>query len=239
MYPSRNANAQPQARSRTAFVPCTRTLLVPPLNLDIFATDVQYFTKLISTPFQSLCRSMNVQFVCAFVLRYNSDETKPQGIWRFRWSWAGETTRPCLPHLSARAARRLPRAKTVACQLPVQKRPLSGETRHGFYHTGLRPLFSRFTEEVRIEKAGTKDLASREWPTVQPDQTKFWIPTNQRGQKLDPNQSDQWNPNGLLELATLCYTTVSLAGTNRLQSGCQREITPDNRLFLLWKKKRI
>jgi len=37
MYPSRTTNAQSQVRSCTAFVPCTRTLLVLPLYLDIFA----------------------------------------------------------------------------------------------------------------------------------------------------------------------------------------------------------
>jgi len=41
------------------------------------------------------------------------------------------------------------------------------------------------------------------------DHTKIWIPTNQRRQKPDPNQSDRWNSKGPLELAILCYTTAS------------------------------
>jgi len=53
----------------------------------------------------------------------------------------------------------------------------------------------------------------REWPTVPRDHIKFWILTNQRRQNLDPNQSDLWNSKGPLELATLCYTTVSLLRT--------------------------
>jgi len=36
----------------------------------------------------------------------------------------------------------------------------------------------------------------------------FW--SNQRRQKLDPNQSDVWNLKGPLPLVTLCVTTVSL-----------------------------
>jgi len=42
------------------------------------------------------------------------------------------------------------------------------------------------------------------------DHTKFCIPTNQRRQKLDPNQSDPRYSKGPLELGTLRHTTVSL-----------------------------
>jgi len=39
------------------------------------------------------------------------------------------------------------------------------------------------------------------------------IPTNQRRQKLDPNQSDLWNSKRPLQLVTLCVTRVCLGLT--------------------------
>jgi len=42
------------------------------------------------------------------------------------------------------------------------------------------------------------------------DHPKFWIPTNQRRQTLDPNQSDLWNSKRPLRLATLCVTCLSI-----------------------------
>ena len=62
--------------------------------------------------------------------------------------------------------------------------------------------------------APDSEPASREWPTAR-DHTKFWIPTNQRRQKLDPNQSDRWNSKG----PPLSVTLQSLAPDREATKG--------------------
>ena len=47
----------------------------------------------------------------------------------------------------------------------------------------------------------------REWPTVPRDHTKFWIPTNQRRQMLDPPIRSVGKR--LLELSTLLHYSLS------------------------------
>jgi len=73
--------------------------------------------------------------------------------------------------------------------------------------------------------------ANREWPTVPRDHTKYWIPTNQRRQKLDPNQSDRWNSKGPSELATLRYITVSLMKPEQNARSLHKQTESDDKLL--------